>query len=158
MSSLSDFLDDFVLGPLNLLDWIEGLVIGFWYRDFGYELAIPRADKGGEFSLNETRDLLANYGVATYGRRFDAQNMYIRVKNRQARWAEYVLLHAGVELLNPTVDARNPGYVAGHEPGWMPRPWRAGRAKGAHEGQTRSGRATTETENPKGLLDWLDAL
>lgn len=158
MSALSDFLDDFVLGPLNLLDWIEGLAIGLWYRDFGYELAIPRADKGGNFSLNEMRGLLAEYGVATYGRRFDAQNMYIRVKNRQARWAEYVLLHAGVELLNPTFDHRNPGYVAQHEPGWMPRPWSAGPRTADRNDERVDESRKAEDQQPKGLLDWLDAL
>ena len=49
--------------------------------------------------------------------------MYFSVKKRQARWAEYVMLNAGVELANPTFDRRNPGYVGRHGPGWMPQPW-----------------------------------
>ena len=123
MGTLMDLLDDYILGPLNLLDAFEGWLYAVKYQDTGYELAIPCMDKGGKFSLNEVRALLRHYGIATYGRRFDAQNMYIRVKKRQARWAEYILLHAGVELRNPTFDRRNPGYVAQHEPGWMPTAW-----------------------------------
>ncbi len=158
MSSLLDFMDDFVLGPLNLLDWIEGFANAAIYQDFGYEFAIPRSDKGGAWTLNEMRCLLASYGVATYGRRFDSLNMYIRVKNRQARWAEYVLLHAGVELLNPSFDQRNAGYVAKHAPGWMPRPWSAAPARKDEIDSSNEYADEVEREKPQGLLGWLDAL
>lgn len=158
MSWFMDAIDDFVLGPLNLLDWLEGIAYSLFYRDFGYELAIPRSDKGGKFSQNEMREILSKYGVATYGRRFDSQNMYIRVKKRQARWAEYVLLHAGVELLNPAFDQRNAGYAASHAPGWMPRPWSAG-PTGATENDTGSEtKHKPERHKDKGILAWLESL
>ena len=159
MPWIMDAIDDFVLGPLNLLDWLEGMGYALFYRDFGYELAIPRSDKGGKFSQNEMRDILRKYGVATYGRRFDSQNMYIRVKKRQARWAEYVLLHAGVDLLNPAFDHRNAGYAASHVPGWMPRPWSTGAQKSDTAGSIDS-RQKQEAEpiKGKGLLAWLDSL
>ncbi len=153
MSTLMDFLDDYVLGPLNLLDRIEGLLVGLWHGDLGYELAIPRADKDGDFSLNEVRALLAKYGVVTYGRRFDARNMYIRVKKRQARWAEYILLHAGVELRNPIFERRNPGYVAQHAPGWMPRPWSEGR-RAAPETTTEEMQPPPDEQPPS----WLERI
>jgi len=158
MSTLLDFLDDFVLGPLNLLDRIEGWVDAFCYRDYGYELAIPRTDKGGSFSLDDIRRLLIGYGVVTYGRRFDSRNMYIRVKRRQACWAEYVLLHAGVELLNPVFDQRNAGYVAGHAQGWMPRPWSAGRAAQSRAAVNGERTKATKRDRDKGLLAWLESL
>ena len=59
--------------------------------------------------MNEAIDILKGYGVDTFWYGFDSQKMYFRVKKRQARWAEYVLLHAGVELLNPAFDHRNAG-------------------------------------------------
>jgi len=158
MSWVADALDDFVLGPLNLLDWLEGLGYAIFYRDFGFELTIPRSDKGGKFSQNEMREILDKYGVATYGRRFDSQNMYIRVKKRQARWAEYVLLHAGVELLNPAFDHRNAGYAASHAPGWMPRPWSAGPAATTGNTTDHTKEAKRERDKDKGLLAWLDSL
>ena len=158
MSWLMDAVDDFVLGPLNLIDWLEGIGYAIFYRDFGYELTIPRSDKGGKFSQNEMRKILSEYGVATYGRRFDSQNMYIRVKKRQARWAEYVLLHAGVELLNPAFDHRNAGYAAKHAPGWMPRPWSAGPETKTQPGTNGEREREPERDKGKGILAWLDSL
>jgi len=123
VGSLMDFIDDTGGRYLNLLDEIEGWFWAIWFRDLGHQITIRRTDKGGDWTLNEVRNLLWHYGVATYGRKFDSQNMYIRVKKRQARWAEYVLLRAGVELHNPLYDKRNASYVARHAPGQMPRAW-----------------------------------
>lgn len=158
MSATMDFLDEFVLGPLNLIDRFEGILRGITYGDMGTEITICRSDKGGSFSLNEVRLLLKGYGVDTFGRRFDSQNMYIRVKNRQARWAEYVLLHAGVELLNPAFDHRNASYAAKHPPGWMPRPWSAGPKKSGEQDANSAREREPEQEKDKGLLAWLDSL
>lgn len=151
--SLMDYLDDYLLGPMNLLDVLEGVLHGIRYGDFGYQFIIPRADKDGAFTLNEARTLLKEYGVDTFWFGFDATNMYFRVKKRQARWAEYILLHAGVELRNPTFDQRNPGYVAKHSPGWMPTPW-SERTVEAADGDDLS----EEREEVKGIAGWLDRL
>ena len=121
--NIMDLLDDLVFGPLNLIDRFEGLLKAVLYRDAGYRMAIPRLDKGGRYSLSEVQQTLRQYGVATYGHTHDARSMHFSVKKRQARWAEYILLHAGVELTSPTFDERNPGYVTQHEPGYMPKPW-----------------------------------
>ncbi len=151
MSDLMDFLDDYLLGPLNLLDYLEGLMQAVIYRDAGHEIAIPRVDKGGAFSLNEVRALLRRYGIATYGRRFDANHMYIRVKKRQARWAEYILLRAGVELHNPLYEGRNPGWAARHRPGELPPAW-ADRQRSP----TGKRRASSSADAP--VTDWLARL
>ncbi len=156
MGALMDLLDQYVFGPLNLLDRLEGLLSAGRHRDAGHEIAIPRVDKGGKFSLNEVRDLLRRYGVATYGRRFDAHHMYIRVKKRQARWAEYVLLRAGVELGNPLYDPRNAGYPARHPPGTMPRAW-ADRSR-AHPRAGHSGRPGPSKGTSPGDEDLVDRL
>lgn len=121
--NIMDLLDDWVFGPLNLIDRLEGLFKAALYGDMGYRMTIPRVDKGGKHSLPNVQRTLKKYGVATYGCTHDANNMYFSVKKRQARWAEYILLHAGVELTSPTFDRRNPAYVARHEPGYMPTPW-----------------------------------
>lgn len=151
--SAMDLFDDF-FGPLNVIDILEGLIRGLASGDMGYQFTIRRGDKGGNHSLTEARDILKGYGVDTFWFGFDSQNMYFRVKKRQARWAEYILLHAGVELLNPAFDHRNAGYTADHTPGWMPRPWSAEPAtktEPATEGQK-------ERNKSKGLLAWLDSL
>ena len=116
-----DILDDFVLGPLNLIDRIEGLLSGARYGDAGHQFKIRRVDKDGSHSLNECEDILKKYHIAVYGRTHDANHMYFHVKKRQAAWAEYVLLRAGVELLSSPVETRNAAWAGGHAD--MPTPW-----------------------------------
>jgi hypothetical protein len=151
-----DLLDDLIFGPLNLVDRADRVLRSVWYRDPGHRVAISRADKGGRHTLREVEDVLNRYGVKAYGRTHDSKNMYFIVKRRQARWAEYVLLHAGVELVSPTYDHRNPGYAAGHPPGWMPVPW-------SQRSRDESGRQPTGDSTPepvaspwRRLLGWLD--
>jgi hypothetical protein len=156
--SIMDLLDDFVFGPFNLIDRAEGLLSGIRYGDLGHQFAIPRADKGGPFTLAEIEDLLARYGVAVYGRTHDANRMYFHVKKRQARWAEYLMLHAGVELCNATVDERNPGYAASHKPGWMPRPWSQADDERAHPAQAQPTGQKEESKGFTGIVDWLNRL
>ena len=141
-TSLLDLFDD-MLGPFNLIDRIEGLFMALRHGDYGeaakggvlgyagegasslagantFRFALLRS---GNHSLNEVEALLRGYGVRVFGRTHDATCMYFSVKKRQARWAEYVMLQAGVELSNAAFDHRNPGYVGTHDPGWMPAPW-----------------------------------
>lgn len=124
MSKILDFLDNFVYGPMNYIDRFEGLVKSSIYWDTGYRFAILRLDKGGKHSLAEVSNLLQSYGIAIYCRTYDADNRYFRVKKRQAIWAEYLLLHAGVDLRSPLLDPRNLRYVTNHPSGWMPTSWR----------------------------------
>ena len=145
--NLLDILDDWVLGPLNIFNKAQRYIMGACYRDIGYQLAMPRCDKGGNFPVLEAQKLLKNYGIVTYGRTHDATYFYFYVKKRQARWAEYLLLHAGVELHSPLFDQRNPGYMASHEPGWMPTPWsEKGERQRAEEGTEHS---TEHEEEPQ---------
>lgn len=133
MGDLMDFLDDFVMGPLNVIDRAEGLLSGIRYGDIGHKFAIARTDKGGAHSLSECEETLNRYGIAVYGRTHDAGRMYFRVKHRQASWAEYVLRRAGVELLSPPVDDRNAGWAARRSN--MPKAWRDRQRRGRREGR-----------------------
>lgn len=119
--SIMDFLNDFVTGPLNVIDKIEGVISGVRYGDMGHQFAIRRGEKGGQHNLVEVEHILRKYGIAVYGRGHDSQRVYFRAKNRQAEWAEYVLLRAGVELLSSPVESRNAGWASGHV--GMPTPW-----------------------------------
>jgi hypothetical protein len=164
VQALIDFIETFILGPLNYIDRIEGLFKATWYRDSGHRFAIPRIDKGGKYSLSEAEELLGRYRIAVYCRTYDANNRYFRVKKRQARWAEYLLLHAGVELRGAPFDARNAHYVTQHPVGWLPKPWSA---QGTDE-QDDSHSTVATTKNPastpmraddgwselKKLVDW----
>lgn len=143
MSSTGGSVVDDVVGRLNFIDRLEGLVMALRHGNYqeaakggllGYagEAASSLAGantfrfallRSGNHSLNDVEALLKGYGVPIFGRTHDATCMYFSVKKRQARWAEYVMLQAGVELNNATFDRRNPGYVGTHGPGWMPAPW-----------------------------------
>lgn len=123
MANFIDLLDDYVFGPLNLVDLIEGIVRLTAYRDSGVRFSILRLDRGGKYSRPEVRAILKKYGIASFGISHDSQCLHFLVKRRQAKWAEYLLLHAGVELQNPPVNPNNARYYGQHEPGWMPKPW-----------------------------------
>lgn len=123
MSAIMDILDDLVLGPLNLINRIEGVARLAVARDHGVRFSLLRLDKGGKHTRVEARALLAKYGVATFGTTHDSRCLHFLVKSRQAKWAEYLLLHAGMELQNPLIDPRNAQYANRHARGWMPRPW-----------------------------------
>jgi len=123
MSGLMDFLDDYIIGPLNWIDRLDGLISGVKYKDLGYQVSILYHDRGGNHSRAEIEEILTRYGIDTFGHTHDSKHMHFRVKHRQARWAEYILLHAGAKIMSPTYDQRNPNYLAQHEPGWMPKPW-----------------------------------
>ncbi|MBX3013021.1 MAG: hypothetical protein KF832_16005 [Caldilineaceae bacterium] len=125
LDKLWDFLDDYVYGPLNYVDRIEGLWKAIQYQDTGHTFTIPRQDKGGKYSLYQVEELLERYGIVLFCRTFDAQYRYFRVKERQAEWAEYLMLLAGVELQGPLINEQNARYAAQAPMGWMPRPWSA---------------------------------
>ena len=155
--NIEDIYDN-IAGSLNYFDLVEGLVRGILYGDFGYRIVLRRVDKGGSHRMSDAIQILKGYGVDTFWFGFDSQNMYFRVKKRQARWAEYVLLHAGVELLNPAFDHRNAGYAASHAPGWMPRPWSAGRPTEAEMNSDSEKTKESAQTKDQGLLAWLDSL
>jgi len=123
LQALWDFLDNYIYGPLNYIDRIEGLMKAAKYHDSGYRFAIPRPDKGGKHSLCQVEELLTTYGIAVFCRTFDADNHYFRVKNRQAEWAEYLMLLQGVELQGLLLNEQNADHAANAPVGWMPRPW-----------------------------------
>ena len=121
--SLLDLLDDYLFGPMNLINRFEGRFRLLLAQDGGQRFAILRQDKGGQHSLSEVQALLQRYHIATFGCTHDAQHLYFMVKARQASWAEYLLLCAGVDMRNPKVDPRNVERVARRSSSAMPVPW-----------------------------------
>lgn len=110
-----------IIGPLNLIESAIGWACALAYGDAGHQFRIRRVDKGGKHSLPEIKMILAEYGVVTYWYGFNAKHITFRIKKRQARWGEYVLLRAGVKLLNQSFDHRNSGWAAKHTT--MPKSW-----------------------------------
>jgi hypothetical protein len=117
-------LDD-ALGAFNLIDLVSGFLAGVSYGDVGGHRIAVSTTADSSHSLNEVRAILSKAGVATYRRGFDSEEIWVHVKNRQARWAEYALRRAGVSVNMATVDSRNVGWAnqAKHEgkpvPSWM---------------------------------------
>ena len=115
MNTLLDILDLF-----NLIDRLEGLVMGLVYGDMGRTVKVEHTDgqTGADWEA-----LLKRYHVVIYGRRVTSKHLLFRVKAKQARWAEYLLLRAGAPVV-PTFDHRNAGWAGRHTPGALPPAWR----------------------------------
>jgi hypothetical protein len=91
---------------LAKLDWFERVdelaraLLG--QRSHRFEI-----DRRAGWSGQEVEDLLSVNGVKIWGRAFDADRLYFRVKREQARWAEYVMMRNGAPVIGKPVDPRN---------------------------------------------------
>jgi hypothetical protein len=129
------------LAYLDLVDPIEGFLSTFRYADWNG--AYRRAGIFGVVSeffaslaaINcwtiwvqrhagwdgaEIEALLMRHGVRIWGRGFIGERIYFRVKKRQARWAEYLLLRRGISVTSSPFDPRNPKYAERYAPGSEP--------------------------------------
>ena len=136
---MSDWLD--AIAYLDLIDPIEGVISTFHFAD--WKGAYQRAGFPGVFqeffsslaALNcwticferdsgwsgvEIEALLMRHGVQIWGRGFFENQIFFRVKKRQARWAEYLLLRAGVPVTGVLVEPRNAEWTEQYEPGSEP--------------------------------------
>jgi len=68
----------------------------------------------------EIEALLMRHGVRIWGRGFVGEQLFFRVKKRQARWAEYLLLRRGVPVTSGPFDPRNARYAERYAPGSEP--------------------------------------
>lgn len=114
-----DFADDWVFGPMNLIDRLQGVVMGLVHRDMGHKFSVRYHDRGGNHTRAEVEALLRKYHIAVYGRTHDSQNMHFLVKKRQAGWAEYIMQQAGVALVGGAT-GRN---KTSKKPGKLPLAW-----------------------------------
>ncbi len=68
----------------------------------------------GRYNQASVRQLLARYGIVSWGYGYWHGEMYFRVKKRQAHWAQYVLLRAGVPLLHGLLPGSRAGVRNGN--------------------------------------------
>ncbi|OGO40087.1 MAG: hypothetical protein A2Z03_05075 [Chloroflexi bacterium RBG_16_56_8] len=129
------------LAYLDLVDPVEGFISTFRYAnwdgayrragviglvtEFCASLAAMNCwtiwverDKG--WSGIEIERLLFRHGVRVWGRGFLDEQLFFRVKKRQARWAEYVLLRRAVPIAGAPFDPCNYEYAERHDPGSEP--------------------------------------
>jgi hypothetical protein len=64
--------------------------------------------------------LLKRHGVKVWDRGLAGDDLYFCVKRRQVKWAEYLLMRAGVPVTSVLVDPRNRDYGQRYPPGSEP--------------------------------------
>jgi hypothetical protein len=141
MSNWFDFLAAF-----DIIDRVEGIVSSFVHADWkrasrngpaGITAELGRTiaganrwriwvDRRSGWSGVEIERFLRKYGVAVWDRGFVGDNYYFSVKERQANWAEYLLLRRGIPITGPVFNQRNPTYGEQHAPGDAPPAWADG--------------------------------
>jgi hypothetical protein len=123
---MNKFID--FLASMDLVDPIEGFISTFRYADWagayerrgivglvtelvasfsGHNAPLVWVQRGVGWSGVAVERLLTQRGIRVYGRGFAGNALCFRVKRRQARWAEYLMLRAGVPVVSAPVDARN---------------------------------------------------
>ena len=84
-----DILDEFVLGPLDLIDeLLAPLSLRSTRMD---KIRIPRADKANSHTLNEVMDHLREHGVDCAPGNFNSREMTFYVRRSQRRWLDWLL-------------------------------------------------------------------
>jgi hypothetical protein len=122
------------------IDRIEGLISTFLNADWA------RARKGGPLGILkellscavsynaptvyvsrysiwrgiDIERLLRRHGVKVWDRGIAGEDLYFCVKRRQVRWAEYLLLRAGVPVMSALKEPRNRQWTARYQPGSEP--------------------------------------
>jgi hypothetical protein len=89
------------------------------------------------WEVGDIQALLLRYGIKLWGVGYWNNEFYFRVKTRQAHWAQYVLLRAGVPLLHGWLDGSRaiPGY-----------------------NQQAATRSPSQGDPISSLLDWVESL
>jgi len=121
---------DHIMGALNYLDWIEGIIMGIVYRDITpHRIAVPHPDgdfwetfRGAFWNAGSTKRLLKSFGVRVYWHGFNGREVFFHVSKRQAVWADTILARAGVPTTTPEHDPRRSR--SGHSAGPMYKTWR----------------------------------
>lgn len=117
-----------IAGAFNYLDKIEGLVRGILKGDvFGHRISLhyPTSSWWNEhpevpfWNAGDTKRLLGEYQIYTYAFGFNSKFIWFHVLKRQSRWAEKVLLEAGVPFVASVVDPLN----YSNDPAGIPKPW-----------------------------------
>jgi hypothetical protein len=96
---------------------VNGLIDEFMACLFTLNCWTIRVNRHADWDGEQIEDLLRDYGVHIWGRGFTSNDYTFFVKERQARWAEYVLLCQGIPITGRLYDPRNREYAEHHAPG-----------------------------------------
>jgi len=154
-----------LVDALAKLDVIEPLTLAAYQVASGGGWVRIEFLRNAGWSGYEVERELKRFSVPIHGRGFTEKTkehpqgtLFCYVKREQARWAEYILHRARVQVVS-VIDARNATWAELHDgpvPQWDGKPSRAGTAKNA-------GKATASSSKDRGpgrgrlgrLFDWL---
>jgi hypothetical protein len=90
---------DAILEALCVFDWISPLVGFLQDMMFGPAHTFLIPEECG-WSGHQIKQMLTGHGIRVWGLMFHGHTLLLSVRNTQARWAEYLLTHHGIPLLN----------------------------------------------------------
>jgi hypothetical protein len=91
---------------LAKLDWFERVdeIFRAMKGEKSHRFAI---DRWCGWAGQEIEDMLAENGIRIWGRAFDDDHLFFRVRVQQARWAEYLMARENLPMKSKPVDERN---------------------------------------------------
>lgn len=99
---------------------VAGLIGEFFASVTSSNAPTIRVARRSSWSGIAIERLLLRHGVKVWDRGLAGDELYFCVKRRQVKWAEYLLLRAGVPVTSALVEPRNRRYAARYAPGSEP--------------------------------------
>ncbi len=82
-----------------------------------------RIARNGDWTGGDAERLLKHYGVRLWCRRVTSKHFILTVEERQANWAEYLLLRRGMPVEGRLFNPDNQRYALKYAPGDQPPAW-----------------------------------
>ena len=117
--AVSTFLNADWLGAYHT-NGITGMILEFVACVTSDNAPTIRVSRFSHWRGIDIERLLARHGVKVWDRGLAGHNLYFCVKRRQVRWAEYLLLRAGVPVTSVLTEPRNYDYAERYPPGSEP--------------------------------------
>jgi len=117
--AISTFLNADWLGAYHR-NGIAGLISEFLACVTSYNAPTIRVSRHSHWRGIDIERLLRRHGVRVWDRGLAGNDLYFCVKRRQLKWAEYVLLRAGVPVTSALTEPRNREWAERYPPGSEP--------------------------------------
>jgi hypothetical protein len=99
---------------------VAGVISEFFACLTSYNAPTLRVSRYSHWRGIDIERLLKRHGVKIWDRGIAGDDLYFCVKRRQVKWAEYLLLRAGVPVTSALVEPRNRKYAERYAPGSEP--------------------------------------
>ena len=117
-----------VISTFRYADWegayqrngINGVIAELWACVTSSNAPTIRVSRYSAWSGIEIERLLSRHGVRVWDRHISGDDVCFSVKRRQVKWAEYLLLRAGVPVTSILFEPRNAEWTENYEPGSEP--------------------------------------